>query len=127
MSKAQEEVECGPRTVCSILHVVQQLTKNRDIEDIVMYTEEELHISRTTPLKLVPRQICKHIMKYPNNIPQLPVKIIESSQYDENEGILMKNSIVEKKEKEGKAREKVQQVTPRVKAESTSIRRRTIK
>ena len=79
MSEAQEEVECGPRTVCTILHVVQQLTKNRDIEDIVMYTEEESHISRTTPLKLAPRQICKHIMKYPNNIPQLPVKIIESS------------------------------------------------
>ena len=31
-------------------------------------------------------------MKYPNNIPQLPVKIIESSQHEENKGIIVKNS-----------------------------------
>ena len=84
MSKAQEEVECGPRTVCTIIHVVQQLTKNSNLEDIVRNTEEVSHISRTTPLKIVSRQICKHIMKYPNNILQLPVKIIESSQHDKN-------------------------------------------
>ena len=55
----QEEVECGPRTMCNIVYIVQQLKKNREINEVVRELMNKDHISSQEATPKIARQVCE--------------------------------------------------------------------
>ena len=76
----QEEVECGPRTICHILAIIQQ-NSEASIESVLKSFKSESYLTTEgTSLCTASRQICERILNLLHSTPNIPIKLVETEQ-----------------------------------------------
>ena len=77
----QEEVECGPRTICHMVAIVQNIMTSPMEEMLSTFNSNTYMATGSTSVRTAARQTCERMLQVPYHTPTLPINLCKTTTH----------------------------------------------